>query len=379
MTGSTPELLSESQYLNCLVAAVRRMAVTLNHSTQLCPIEWLKWADDAIATQFAKKAPSSFPRETYDKLVVRARTEAEAAPGGADKDKMDQDAAEYFFYGRFEFRELDVPPRRRVEVIMQEAFLKLSRQGLHLPPYEAAELGVSAKELQSPEFISGCATNYLLKNFWHNYVHNVLQFISFENYRRFGGDARYEADFEADNLANLFLIHSYGLPVRALGIAEPKLRRSIAHLLRRNRCNDVFRLRAAKREEVQTPEEKQWRYRRTLANYLSGWTAVLGCAVTSIGVYLRPNHVIVSLNGMRFAVDTTPDLDSNAELRHAQFRDIATTVGQSYSNKILSQVELADYVSHSLLTCFTRAGFELVEEVMPAPTERPQIRVQRID
>jgi hypothetical protein len=376
MSEAPSLLLSESQYLGCFIAALRRMAIALNYPTGLCSIEWLRWDDEAIGTEFANRAPSSEPSKNYDRLLVRARVEDDADP---DLPQDDEDAAEYFFYGRFDFRPLKSPQRRRIEATMQAAFMELGRRGLRVPEYTAEDLGVTPIERLGHKFIASCAANYLLKNFWHNYVHNALQFISFENYRRFGGDARYEADFEADNLANLFLIHSYGLPVRACGISDPNTRKKIVHVLRCNHCNNVFALRARARQQVHTQKENEWRYRRTLSNYLSGWMAVLGFAVTSLGVYLRPTHVIVAVNGIRIAVDTPPYLESDATIRHKHFYDIAHEVGVNYSSKILEQDKLADFASHSLLSCFARAGLELTEEVMPPPSEWAQIRVQPID
>jgi len=284
----------------------------------------------------------------------------------------DDDLAENFFYGRFVFRTSGDPPIR-VETTMQQAFIEWSHQGLHLPRYKPDELGATASQVCDPVFIASCAANYLLKNFWHNYVHNVLQQISFENYRDFGGMARYEADFEADNLANLFLIHSYGLPVRAsgFGLNDVDTFKKIVQLLRRNHCNKVFALRAAARHETQNQEELEWRYRRTLSSYLSGWLAAIGFSVTAVGVYLRPTQVIVSLNGIRIAVSQRPILDAEPALRHSHFKGVAVEAGARYERIVFNNPHLALSASHSLLACFTRAGLELAEEVMQAPDERP--------
>ncbi len=303
----------------------------------------------------------------YDQLVRFHREQPDTTMSYGD-----DDLAENFFYGRFVFRNSGNPPVR-VEATMQDAFVEWSHQGLDLPKYKPEEMGVTADKLSDPIFIGACASNYLLKNFWHNYVHNVLQKISFENYKDFGGLARYEADFEADNLANLFLIHSYGLPVCASGFGSSGVEtfKRIVELLRRNHCNKVFALRAAALHEAQNQEELEWRYRRTLSSYLSGWLAAVGFSVTTIGVYLRPTHVIVSLNGIRIAVSQRPIFDLEPRQRHSHFKGIAVEAGQKYQKTILESQHLALSASHSLLACFMRAGLELAEEVMRSPDERP--------
>jgi hypothetical protein len=352
------------------------MAVALNYPTQLCPKEWLFLQDDEIRTKFAGKPPSSGNGATYDKLLVRPRIESDADPNASYDD---DDTAENFFYGRFVFERS--PHQVRVVPTVQASFLRWSNERLHPPQYTPDEMGVSQTHVSDPTFIASCAANYLLKNFWHNYVHNFMQRISFETYKRFGGEARYEADFEADNLATLFLIHSYGLPVRALGIESNDVREKIIHLFRRNRCNRVFALRAEALHEDLSQEEREWRYRRTLGIYLSGWTAALGFAVTSLGVYLRSTHVIVSLNGIRLAVDTKPYFGADSGQRHRHFYEVAVTAGMAYTNIILDEQNShpALHASQSLLACFTRAGLELTEEVMLPPSERPaEIRIQSV-
>jgi hypothetical protein len=375
MSRRTSQLLSDGKYLDCFRSALRRMALALNCPTQFCPRGWLSLEDEALKTKFDDKPPSSGKDDTYDKLLVRLRFDAPDPSASYD----DDDAAENFFYGRFFFRKSQSPQRVRVESTLQETFVKWSHKGLHMPRYSPEDMGVSQTRAPGSKFIASCAANYLLKNFWHNYVHNVLQCITFENYKRFGGDARYEADFEADNLANLFLVHSYGLPVCALGIEDHDVRRKILHLLRRNRCNKVFVFRSTARHQEPNQEDLEWRYRRTLSSYLSGWAAALGFAVTSLGVYLRPGDVIVSLNGIRLAVGVPPYLGEDANLRHRHFQNVALVAGTAYSREIEVNPNLQLYASQSLLACFTRAGLESVEEVMLPFEERPgEVRVQII-
>ena len=142
----------------------------------------------------------------------------------------------------------------------------------------------------------------------------------------------------------------------------------------------MFAFRATARHEKPNQQEMEWRYRRTLSTYLSGWTAVLGFAVTSLGVYLRPTHVIVSLNGIRLAVDTPPYLGADQNVLHRHFQNVAVAAGTAYTKTILDSPNLASYASHSLLACFTRAGLELAEEVMTSPAEHPdEIQIQLVD
>lgn len=367
--------LTQDAYEMCLKNALRRMGIALNRANRLCPGTWLDKEDSAIRRRLAQKFKRIAVQETYDKLLINSRYER------GDQDVDDRDEAEYFFFGRFCFRPLSTPKRIRVEYTTTRAFLTMSRRGLRWPNYSNKEIGFDQRLHDPLEFLATCGANYALKNFWHNYVHNALQHISYETYHKFEGDARNEADFEADNLANLFLIHSYGLPVKAAGSLPKETRTRIIQLLRRNRCNDVFRLRAEARGENRlSPKsakdwrEIEWLYRRALSTFISGWMAVNARAVTSIGVYFsgeikregghfyRDGKAIVQLNGVRVATDVRPILSPNED-RRAHFKDIAYKVASGYENAF-NDVDrgLKEYSTHSLLALFDRAGLELPHE-----------------
>jgi hypothetical protein len=370
-TNPLTTLLSADEYKKCFRSALRRMAVALNCSTQLCPKAWLDLDDDSITAQFDER--HNLSGKTYYNLLVELREEQ--ADSEADYD--DEDRAEHFFYGDFLFELRDNPRRIRTTFRVTETFITWSCEGFHKPDYKAVDLGIDESNVYDPKFLASCATNYLLKNFWHNYVHNVLQEINYSNYRSFEGDARYEADVEADNLANLFLIHSYGLPVTTSINLPGDRRLKITELLRRNRCNKVFYLRDKYRGRDLQPEtneedwrEFEWQYCRRLTNYVSGFMAVDGRAVISIGVYLtgeinqkegkfcRDGTVVVELNGVRCATEYQPMILGRGGQRE-HFFDIAHTASAAYGKSFDKSSALRTYSNETLAALFNRAGLVL--------------------
>jgi len=112
------------------------------------------------------------------------------------------EAAENFSYGWFQYGQ------SKLTYTLAQPFFKYSYRGFHEPDRALLR---RTKE-SDVGFMTDCASNYVLKNFWHNHVHNQLPHIKHkhENYRDFGGESRYMSDFEADNMANILLAVSYG-------------------------------------------------------------------------------------------------------------------------------------------------------------------------
>lgn len=346
--SSSAPAISEEDYLDCYRRALRRMAVTLNlQALRLSPAQ-LRCNDEQLLRALG---------DVRDKDLFRLRRVSMP-----DAESTDPDVAENFFYGWFE--DLAPPPgkkRWRLIYCLPDAFLEYGYQGLHFPPYTLRDL--DAEGIDPSTLIVDCATNYILKNFWHNFVHNVYQDIDHTNHHQFGGSAQFESDFDADNLGTVLLAYSYGLPIRADGFSE--LDKRFLTLLRRNRCNRVFAVRATRRPrgEGNSPAslpaflEEEWRLRRAAANYVGGRLLASGRTVGTLGVYLtgRPVRVrdtyrrkdakiVVQINGIRLATNYRGD---RRAWQRASLRDygseVAQTVDMRYAELLRERPRLKEY------------------------------------
>lgn len=314
-----------------------------------------KRGDDAVLAQFVKG-------KLIPKLLDFRMEQSQHAELLDDEYR-----AENFFYGRFYFDSSE--SARQVRFTATQTFLDWAYMRLVKPRGTKQELGRDSSTSEGA-FAANCAINYLLKNFWHNFVHHRVQGINDSNFHEFRGEARNESDFEADNLANLFLVLSYGLPVYTSGRMGEQNAKKIAALFRRNRCNLVFAERASHRSEdtasmtdEQRFEELEWRYRRAVANHVGQRLLCQGMAVRSIGVYLTGSvarkggkffreggQTVVSLNSRRInslQAPYTPNDEmvgappARAERRHRirQWRatrldEIATIVTGNYRQEL---------------------------------------------
>lgn len=222
-------------------------------------------------------------------------------------------AAKDDFYSTFEYR-WKARPHTLVYKLTQKFFTD-SYAGLRMPKLAKRERGESVAS-----FLKDCATNYLLKNFWHNHVHEFAQQITNANFHDFTGESRYASDFEADNLATILLALSYEQKVRTDSSNQtqppsPGLKK----LFERNACNNVFGLRAVARKSkegsthsIEEFLEREWLTRRRIAVQLGAYLVERDRAVGSISVhfygdlkrngsrYGRPNtRASVELNGVR--------------------------------------------------------------------------------
>ncbi len=355
-------------YADCWHIALARMACVLN-----CEKEESIWASDILRRQdpFILDHIRSIPNlEKFYVIEVGLLDQTKIAEA-----MKIEDIASNFFYGNLEINTNETGTHRIV-YRLTEAFLKYSYQGLHLPQrlsgelYTNESLGYQADEL--PErILQQCASNYLIRNLWHNFAHVHCQGINSANYHQFRGDGRFETDFDADNLSLILLASSYGLPVSADRIDQYKPLQSMIHLLRRNRCNSIFRLRAADRNEVSNPQETAWRIRRTISGYLSGWLLAQGTAVASIGVYLNnpaqgaqelsslgARGFSISLNGAWFSYeDPLPSSDQPDE-RLQYFHDLATNVLNDYRKRLRENPSFREYARNSLENFFIRCGIK---------------------
>jgi hypothetical protein len=363
-----------AEYERSYVRALRRMAVTLNcHTPGLSPFSQsvLKKSDQELEELFPKVRIGSVDANAA--LVNHERIHR-------DQELEEFDQAENLFYGDFSF----TCPRGFKDIVRvthrsTPAFREWSFRRLTWPTVETeqgtSELLKKRSDETSSEFMSSCAANYLLKNFWHNYVHREIQGITSENYHRFGGAARDESDFTADNVGTILFLRSYGVQILTRGRSSPERSATIRDLLNRNRCNLVFaerdRLRIERTSQL-PPEERwreaQWQFRRRVAMSISHQLLERGAAVTNIGVYLRgqlptrekwffhDQNVVVQLNGRYMVCDHVPYIPDPGKEQKPRTRAMAYQRRQQLANSAVGQYmslldqsqELRTYADNSL-------------------------------
>jgi len=231
-----------------------------------------------------------------------------------------------------------------------------------------------------------CAANYLLKNFWHNYVHRAIQGITSENYHSFGGEARDQSDFTADNIGTLLFLRSYGVEILTSGRSRSDRSAAIRDLLRRNRCNLVFaerdRLRIERTSKLRNDErweEAQWQFRRRVAMAISNLLVERGAAVVSLGVYFRGEkptregwffhnqNVVVQINGRYFVCNHVPYIPDPAKDQKPQTRakayerreELADSAVGQYMSALEQDHELRTYAQSELLALSARLRIPL--------------------
>lgn len=343
------------EYEECYLRALRRMAGTLNcHSPTQSPFRpsVLKQSDLQLKTLFSKTKVGSVDANAA--LVNHERIDR-------DQQLQEFDQAENLFYGDFSFgRPRGFPNVIRVTHRSTPAFRQWGFRRLVWPTIETEQGGTQLLKKRDDEtdseFMSSCATNYLLKNFWHNYVHRAIQGITSENYHSFGGEARDQSDFTADNLGNVLFLRSYGIEILSTGRSGSSRSDKVRDLVRRNRCNLVFaerdRLRIDRTSKLPSSErwiEASWQFRRRIALAISNLLMERGAAVTSIGVYLRGEQptrqawffykqkVVVQLNGKYFICEYYPYIPDPARAQKAQARAKAYQRRNELANSAVGQ------------------------------------------
>jgi hypothetical protein len=374
--------LSLHEYEACYVAALNRMAVVLNSSTGML-FRFADLSKDDAALERILKAKSTRLLHLNKNSPVF--------------DESDEFRAENHFYGRFEFkRSNSKAPSKPTVVVSHEAtdtFIEWSFKRLQRPIETDPVLGRSDFASEK-DFAKACAANYLLKNFWHNFVHFKVQGISSKNYGEFGGDARFDSDFEADNLGNLLLLHSYGLKLFTSGKVGEESVSSMKAIFARNQCNLVFAERAKHRKDDRdsmTEEERwedyEWQFRRRLSNSLSQRLALEGLAARTLAIYFtgkikkgrngpyRSNsRIVVNINNHRIATDWPPYLPTDGlpekqptKERQTMIRKMANERRQNasvdvigkYRNVLGKNPELKEYAKSGLQEVFRRMGISL--------------------
>lgn len=259
--------------------ALRRVVTVLNRrAVRECARIDLAGSDLEIA--------EAFERHGLDERLIQFNVEG--------YDVYTQSAehhAEHHFYANARFV---LRGGLRVAVFkVPQVFLDWGFQSLQRPPLDPLVAEDFSRGQNDPAYVKHCATNYLVKNFWHNFVHGEIQGIDQTNYGSFRGLAREDSDFEADHIANLLTVRSYGLPIRYQGRPDEAYGTRVETIFTRNRCNQVFARRARHRPAdtaSATAEERwselEWRFCRGVGNRVSTALIAGRLAVPSIKVFI---------------------------------------------------------------------------------------------
>jgi len=163
-----------AEYNECYLRALRRLAVTLNcHAPRSSPFNTAsrKKSDLELQDIFRQKKIGSIDANAalVNHELIERHQELE-----------DFDQAENLFYGDFDFscprgfKNIVRVTHRSTPAFRKWSFERLLWPTLETPQAEAERLKKRAGETDA-EFMMSCASNYLLKNFWHNYVHRQIQ------------------------------------------------------------------------------------------------------------------------------------------------------------------------------------------------------------
>jgi len=374
-------------YVDAFRNALRRVVCVLNSRSPFttCSRINLTGSDEAISGVFTRSRLDAkliqFNIEDYDSF---ART--------------DEHHAENHFYSNAGFV---TRSNRRVAVFkVPRVFLDWGYQNLRRPEEDALLAQEFAGGQADPAYVAQCATNYLVKNFWHNFVHAEIQGINQANYGSFRGVAREDSDFEADHIANLLLLRSYGLDLLYRGAGSDSRTERINAIFTRNRCNQVFAKRARHRQEdseAASDEDRwaelEWRFCRGVANRVSTSLLAHHLAVPSIGIFLggevrssvergtrwRSGKVLAEIARRRFATPfpayvpddewrafksgvpvTRERLSVMRRRRIAREGETADWVRGEYRQLISSGAALRDSVGGQLRALETRIGVTLL-------------------
>lgn len=367
--------------------ALRRVVCVLNSRAPFiaCSRIKLSGSDESVAAAFEKA--------TLDSDLIQLNIE------GYDKfARTDEHHAEHHFYANVSFERRQ---GRRVAVFkVPRVFLDWGYQNLRRPavdPLVAAEFPGGQSD---PNYVAHCATNYLVKNFWHNFVHSEIQGINQNNYGRFRGLAREDSDFEADHIANLLTLRSYGVELQYRGSGGDKRRDRVNAIFTRNRCNQVFAKRARHRQEDAAAasdderwSELEWRFCRGVANRVSIALLAHHLAAPSLSIFLggtvrwspqrgtrwRHGNVLVEVAGRRFATPypayvpddewrafrskTEISRERQADIRRkrsAREEEVATWIRGEYRQALSSNAALRDSIRIELEALEARTGVDLL-------------------
>lgn len=376
-------------YVACFRNALRRVVCVLNRWSPFtaCARIALSASDDAVGAAFERAGLDGqliqFNIEGYDQFA-----------------RSDEQLAENHFYANASFvRRGD----RRVAVFkVPRAFLDWGYQKLDPPEADDLLPEDYPSGQDDPSYVRECATNYLVKNFWHNFVHGEIQGINQRNYGEFRGLAREDSDFEADHIANLLTLRSFGVELRYRGRGSVGRTSRVEAIFTRNRCNRVFVKRARHRHEdaaAASDDERwaefEWRFCRGVANRVSTTLLAHHLAVPSLGIFLggearaatrdgtatrwRDGKVLAEVARRRFATpypayvpdDEWRTFKSGTPLprerqpairrtRAKREQEIATWIEGEFKQLVLSSAPFRDSIGEQLEALGTRIAVDLV-------------------
>jgi hypothetical protein len=377
-----------AEYDECYLRALRRMAVTLNcGSPNISPFKpaVLAKSDPELADIFSRKKIGS---------VAAGAALVNYEVISREEEVKEFDQAENLFYGDFDFgcprgfRNITRVTHRSTPTFRNWSFRRLVWPTVERDQGPPERLEKRSDETDA-EFMMSCASNYLLKNFWHNFVHRRIQGITSHNYHSFGGEARDQSDFTADNIGTVLHIRSYGFTLPAAGRSTSARSTGVRDLLRRNRCNLVFaerdRLRIERTAALSVHErweEAQWQFRRRVAAAISNRLLERGAVVTSLAVYLRgerrtregwffhDRNVVVQLNGHYLVCNHVPYIPDPAEdfkphtrtKSYARREEVAESAVGQYVSLLDQNKEIRAHARVSLNALSTRIGVPLSKE-----------------
>lgn len=212
-----------------------------------------------------------------------------------------------------------------------EAFLDLLISNIEVQTTTSPDLKFPAS-ISTRDVLFNCATNYLLKNIWHNFYHNYFQNIHLHSYKNFKGYPRTISEFSADNMANIYLVLSYGEGISYDGFQESENISNIQAIFHRNRSNKLFRERSDILDEGIEPYDK---YLRNICNYVSCLLVRSGYSVASLIPFANEGgEVVMQLNG--YFIPTKIDAKIHLETksyhqRESHYKEVAYAVKAEYS------------------------------------------------
>lgn len=373
------------EYNECYGRALRRMATALNCYQARRPpfsVAALKKSDLLLQDAFREIKIGSVDANA-------ALMNHEVIDRQQELENFDQ--AENLFYGDFDFscprgfKNIVRVTHRSTPAFRKWSFERLLWPTIETPQGDPERLRKRSDETDA-EFMMSCASNYLLKNFWHNYVHRQIQGIASHNYHSFGGEARDHSDFAADNLGTTLFVRSYGIELLTSGRSGSERRDAIRDLLTRNRCNLVFAERERHRIESTSKmdaherwEEAQWQFRRRVAMAISNQLVERGAVATSLAVYLRGERrsrdgwfyhkelVVVEINGRYFVTNQYAYIPDPAKPMKPQTRKtayerrekLASNAVDQYTSLLEQNSELRAYAKQSLAALAERIRIPL--------------------
>jgi hypothetical protein len=354
----TARAVQPVEYMECLKRALCRVTAYANRNkaSAFARAADLKKDDDALFRMMERPGfqSGSFALFQYNNSM-----------GDAEANLIPYDLASNFFYGSLSVEHAPGVSHKRITWTVTEKFLTNGYDGLHEPEYSPAEINPDG--LPIPALLQRCCTNYFVRNLWHNYLHTIHHHINLGNYREFSGTSRHAMDFEADNWSNILLTESYGLTCKTNTTEDGYVDESIIRLLRQNKCNNLFSLRALERgesekfseDDLEHLYESEWRFRRTVAGYVSGWLIVSGVAAANISVHHRgllssmtgvPSRahdgLVVSVNGVQIHITGTAG-PRDHEGRKRLLKSIGGRVEAAYKDALRRDPDLKAFAMQS--------------------------------